>query len=163
MKRDSLNQTRVVTLCSGSTFRRIFCRESVLEAIITGPRVRNCHDDERSQQTKPDAFGHAHRLNASVGGTDGANRPLTRLLFAAQSKLRQTRALECAPDGGQIAGWELTGAAGLSEDESHGEAPHPQHRVQTNLAAAELVGAARYAKLTQNNQPKRRSGKGAST
>src|SRR5262245_66087250 len=33
--------------------------------------------------------------------------------------------LECALDGGQIAGWELTGAAGLSEDESHGQAPHP--------------------------------------
>ena len=35
------------------------------------------------------------------------------------------RRLECAPDGGQFAGWELTGAAGLSEDESHGQAPHP--------------------------------------
>ena len=33
--------------------------------------------------------------------------------------------VECAPDGGQFAGWELTGAAGLSEDESHGQAPHP--------------------------------------
>ena len=33
--------------------------------------------------------------------------------------------LECAPDGGQIGGWELTGAAGLSEDENHGQAPHP--------------------------------------
>ncbi|MGA2842483.1 MAG: hypothetical protein ABSG18_20410, partial [Steroidobacteraceae bacterium] len=39
--------------------------------------------------------------------------------------------MECAPDGGQIAGWELTGATGLSEDESHGQAPHPQHRIQT--------------------------------
>ena len=33
--------------------------------------------------------------------------------------------LECAPSGGQIAGLELTGAAGLSEDESHGQAPLP--------------------------------------
>jgi hypothetical protein len=33
--------------------------------------------------------------------------------------------VECARDGGQFAGWELTGAAGLSEDESHGQAPHP--------------------------------------
>jgi len=33
--------------------------------------------------------------------------------------------LECAPNGGQFAGWELTGAAGLSEDESHGQAPYP--------------------------------------
>ena len=38
--------------------------------------------------------------------------------------LKITR-LECARDGGQFAGWELTGAAGLSEDESHGQAPHP--------------------------------------
>jgi hypothetical protein len=33
--------------------------------------------------------------------------------------------MECARDGGQFAGWELTGAAGLSEDESHVQAPHP--------------------------------------
>ena len=33
--------------------------------------------------------------------------------------------MECARDGGQFASWELTGAAGLSEDESHGQAPHP--------------------------------------
>jgi hypothetical protein len=39
--------------------------------------------------------------------------------------------VECARDGEEFAGWELTGAAGLSEDESHGQAPHPQHRVQT--------------------------------
>jgi hypothetical protein len=38
---------------------------------------------------------------------------------------KNARSLECAPDGGQFAGWELTGAAGLSEDESHGQAPHP--------------------------------------
>ena len=39
--------------------------------------------------------------------------------------------LECAPDGGQIAGRELTEATGLSEDESHGQPPHLQRRVQT--------------------------------
>ena len=38
---------------------------------------------------------------------------------------KKTLFLECAPDGGQFPGWELTGAAGLSEDESHGQAPHP--------------------------------------
>jgi hypothetical protein len=38
--------------------------------------------------------------------------------------------MECAPNGGQLAGWELTEAAGLSEDESHGQAPHSQHRIQ---------------------------------
>ena len=36
--------------------------------------------------------------------------------------------LECAPDGGQIGGWELTGAAGLSEDESHGQ--HRTHSIE---------------------------------
>jgi hypothetical protein len=35
--------------------------------------------------------------------------------------------LECAPNGGQIADWELTGTARLSKDESHGQAPHLQH------------------------------------
>ena len=38
---------------------------------------------------------------------------------------RLDRLVECALDGGQLASWELTGAAGLSEDESHGQAPHP--------------------------------------
>jgi hypothetical protein len=33
-------------------------------------------------------------------------------------------------DGGQIAGWELTGVAGLSEDESHGQTPLSQDRIQ---------------------------------
>ena len=35
--------------------------------------------------------------------------------------------VECAPGGGQITGWELTEAAGLSKDGSHGQAPHSQH------------------------------------
>ncbi len=33
--------------------------------------------------------------------------------------------LECAPSGGHLAGLELTRTAGLSEDESHGQAPFP--------------------------------------
>jgi hypothetical protein len=33
--------------------------------------------------------------------------------------------LECAPIGGHLAGLELTGTAGLSEDESHGQASFP--------------------------------------
>jgi hypothetical protein len=34
-------------------------------------------------------------------------------------------ALECAPNGGHLAGMELTRAAGLSEDESHGQTTFP--------------------------------------
>jgi hypothetical protein len=34
-------------------------------------------------------------------------------------------AVECAPNGGHLAGMELTKAAGLSEDESHGQATFP--------------------------------------
>ena len=34
-------------------------------------------------------------------------------------------AVECAPSGGHLAGLELTRAAGLSEDESHGQTPLP--------------------------------------
>jgi hypothetical protein len=33
--------------------------------------------------------------------------------------------MECAPDGGHLADWELTGIAGLSEDGSHGQASFP--------------------------------------
>ena len=44
---------------------------------------------------------------------------------ACQPVIKFDTAVECARDGGQLASWELTGAAGLSEDESHGHAPHP--------------------------------------
>jgi hypothetical protein len=60
----------------------------------------------------------ARAVSATPTSSDGAT---------ATTKTR--RQMECAPDGGQIAGWELTGAVGLSEDGSHGQAPHPQHRV----------------------------------
>src|SRR6516162_10252008 len=40
--------------------------------------------------------------------------------------------LECTPDGGQIAGWELTGTCRASKDGSHGQAPHLQHRIQAS-------------------------------
>jgi hypothetical protein len=53
--------------------------------------------------------------------------PIEHELVYEGSLFKIDHYLECAPDGGQIAGWELTGAAGLSEDESHGQAPHPQH------------------------------------
>jgi hypothetical protein len=33
--------------------------------------------------------------------------------------------VECAPNGGHLAGMELTKAAGLSEDESHGQTTFP--------------------------------------
>jgi hypothetical protein len=36
-----------------------------------------------------------------------------------------TSKLECAPNGGHLAGMELTKAAGLSEDESHGQTTFP--------------------------------------
>ena len=45
--------------------------------------------------------------------------------YGDMANIRTAMNLECALDGGQLASWELTGAAGLSEDESHGQAPHP--------------------------------------
>ena len=55
---------------------------------------------------------------AAIGTPVSNVEDLTLALFSHGKK---TRIMECAPDGG----WELTGAAGLSEDESHGQAPHP--------------------------------------
>src|SRR5262245_40032913 len=46
--------------------------------------------------------------------------------------------MECAPDGGQIAGWELTGTCRASKDGSHGQAPHLQHRIQAFYDAPSL-------------------------
>src|SRR5215472_9831832 len=58
------------------------------------------------------------------GNVGGPKRP--------RSELSLSRTLECAHDGGQVVGWELTGAAGLSKDGSHGQAPHLQHRIQAS-------------------------------
>jgi hypothetical protein len=63
------------------------------------------------------------REGDSVGRQPGNAPELDSLEEVARSKAASQ--MECAPDGGQIAGWELTGVAGLSEDESHGQAPHP--------------------------------------
>ena len=35
--------------------------------------------------------------------------------------------VECAPGAGQVEARELTGCAGLSKDESHGQTAFPQH------------------------------------
>jgi transposase-like protein len=63
--------------------------------------------------------------------------------------------LECAPDGGQIAGWELTGAAGLSEDEAM--AKHRTHSTefkrqiaQEFIAGETLHGLAKRHDLSRN-------------
>ncbi len=45
--------------------------------------------------------------------------------------------LECAPDGVQIPGWELTRAAGLSADESH--AKHRTHSIEFKRQIAQTL------------------------
>ena len=53
--------------------------------------------------------------------------------------------MECAPDGGQIAGWELTGATGLSEDESHGRAPTHSIEFKRQMAQDFIAGETLHA------------------
>ena len=65
----------------------------------------------------PPAFAEARRRSHPRLG------PKTPI--GCQSAFKFDPRLECAPHGGQFAGWELTWAAGLSEDESHGQAPRP--------------------------------------
>ena len=48
--------------------------------------------------------------------------------------------MECAPNGGQFADWELTGAAGLSEDESHGQAPPHSIEFKRQVAQDFIAG-----------------------
>src|SRR5262245_3351887 len=62
--------------------------------------------------------------------------------------------MECAPDGGQIAGWELTGTCRASKDGSHGQAPHLQHRIQASaleyIAGETLHALAKRHDLSRN-------------
>ena len=53
-------------------------------------------------------------------------------------------AVECAPDGGQFAGWELIEATELSEDESHGQTPHSiefKRQIAQDFIAGETLHA----------------------
>jgi hypothetical protein len=64
----------------------------------------------------------ARPVSATPTRSDAASAT-ARTRRSKESKLDAD--VECAPNGGQIAGLELTVAAGLSEDESHGQAPIP--------------------------------------
>jgi transposase-like protein len=55
--------------------------------------------------------------------------------------------MECAPNGGQIAVWELTRPTGLSEDESHGQGSHSiefKRQVARSLLRATLHALSRH-------------------
>jgi hypothetical protein len=52
------------------------------------------------------------------------------------------------PDGGQFAGWELTGAAGLSEDETM--AKHRIHSIEFKRQVALDFIAARHSTVSPN-------------
>ena len=103
-------------------------------------------------RTDDHATIRARAVSATPTSSDGAS---------ATTKTRRSKGslldadLECAPGGGQLADWELTGIAGLSEDESHGQAPFPQHRIQTAdrpgiLAGETLHGLANRHDLSRN-------------
>jgi hypothetical protein len=51
--------------------------------------------------------------------------PQKRTWFSTVVMSALCQKLECARNGGHLAGMELTRAAGLSEDESHGQATFP--------------------------------------
>ena len=64
----------------------------------------------------------AHASYEQVGRDCGLG---TLGVRGCQSARKVDPGLECAPGAGQQVGRELTGAAGLSEDESHDQAPFP--------------------------------------
>ena len=64
-------------------------------------------------------------LRRGAGGFQGARTGLRRGAVPFCPAGKYLRRLECAPSGGHLAGLELTRAAGLSEDESHGQTPLP--------------------------------------
>jgi len=67
-------------------------------------------------------------INVAISPHNAAlalGKSVTSIASMSNDEGAVTVGVECARDGGQFAGWELTGAAGLSEDESHGQAPHP--------------------------------------
>ena len=109
-----------MTSIKNSTWQKI---ATALAAIDR--RSMNCRGKTRELATTPRRPKGEVPCGMSDTGTE---------LVSAQSEATcgdqchrgaHSKLLECARDGGQFADWELTGAAGLSEDESHGQAPLP--------------------------------------
>ena len=90
--------------------------------VVVGDLIGSGEAQERS------IVGETPNLAARLQGIADPNMVViaegTRKLLGNLFELNDL-GVECALDGGQLASWELTGAAGLSEDESHGQAPHP--------------------------------------
>ena len=54
-----------------------------------------------------------------------SSNPEPLMSAMGQKQTSRQLQLECAPNGGHLTGMELTEAAGLSEDESHGQTTFP--------------------------------------
>jgi hypothetical protein len=86
-------------------------------------RALHLFPKERLQVGSP--AGRALTENRTGAAVENSGVTTGRGVRTGNRGSKITGAVECALDGGQLASWELTGAAGLSEDESHGQAPHP--------------------------------------
>src|SRR5262249_20640555 len=85
-----------------------------------------------AEQREELAAVHSITSSASARSVGGTVRPSTFAALKLTTRANLTGALECTPDGGQIAGWELTGTCRASKDGSHAQAPHLQHRIQAS-------------------------------
>lgn len=87
------------------------------QRITSGPAAKRSHS-KAEYMTAPERFADSQIPLAprapSIHGTE------RRFRMSAILSL-----VECAPNGGHLAGMELTKAAGLSEDESHGQTTFP--------------------------------------
>jgi hypothetical protein len=61
----------------------------------------------------------------NAGEFSMVHTPRAEIAGDAPAVPKVVHSLECALNGGHLGGLELTWSAGLSEDESHGQTPHP--------------------------------------
>lgn len=57
----------------------------------------------------------------------GGSKEILRSAVKLTGMAASGTSLECAPGAGQVEVSDLTGCAGLSKDESHGQTTFPQH------------------------------------
>ena len=87
---------------------------------------------ERRRTADPKAQDYADFQSAITAGICDQRNGVRGQFARQQSWVAHVRfgskadiEVECAPNGGHLAGMELTKAAGLSEDESHGQTTFP--------------------------------------
>src|SRR6516165_2484306 len=131
LNRPGANVTGVISMTSALGAKQLaFLRELLPEGLHFG--VLANPNNEMTEAVIKELRAAALSLGREIDVFNAGTNLDIDTVFAslAQKRTLRGRASECAPVAGQIEVSDLTGCAGLSKSESHGQTAFAQHRVQ---------------------------------